>query len=293
MQIHRDEKNISFGSKSLVPSSLKQCAYKKMLEHPNTTWEQLTTHLINEDLCFALSAYGEEFSSSINKLVNIEKQLKSLQEALQSHSVNLNLQNPRMNQNFTRFCKLCRTEGHTVMYCPSKQNQSNFQNQNFYRRRQINFGEYSNRTFRPYQRNQNQYHHRHFRPQQNAFRTRNRFAQNRNGSRKNFQNQLRNYIQNSYRQNYTGSNQNYSNQHNPQHPPIQKSNTKANQNQPTNVQYINEQEVTEQINMIRQHPNTSVLQIQTDDALACQAFRTGCTTLLKYIKADLFQSTES
>ena len=77
-----------------------------MLQHPNTTWEQLTTHLINKDLCYAMSADGEEHSSSNDKLVNIEKQLKSLQEALQSHSVNavnLNPQNPRINQKFTRF----------------------------------------------------------------------------------------------------------------------------------------------------------------------------------------------
>ena len=79
-----------------------------MLEHPNTTWEQLTTHLINEDLCYAMIADGEEHSSSIDKLVNIGKQLKSLQEALQSHSVNavnLNPQNPRMNQNLPVFAK--------------------------------------------------------------------------------------------------------------------------------------------------------------------------------------------
>ena len=68
-----------------------------------------------------------------------------------------------MNQIFTPFCKLCRTEGHTVMYSPRKQNQSNFQSQNFYRPDQNLFGDYSNRTFRPFQRNQNQFHHRHFR----------------------------------------------------------------------------------------------------------------------------------
>ena len=60
-------------------------------------------------------------------------------------------------------------------------------------------------------------------------------------------------MQDSYRQNYPGSNQNYSNQQNPQHPPFQNSNNEANQNQLPNVQYINEQDVTEQINMIRHH----------------------------------------
>ena len=123
MQIHRNENYISPGSKGLNPSSLKQCAYKRMPEHPNTSWEQLTIHLINKDLCYAKSADAEEHSSLNDKLVNIENQLKKLQEALQSHSVNavnLNPQNPRMNQNFTRFCKLRRGEGHTVMYCLRK-----------------------------------------------------------------------------------------------------------------------------------------------------------------------------
>ena len=86
------KKNISLGSKDLAPNSLKQCAYKRMLEHLNTTSEQLTTHLINKDLCYALSAAGEEFCSSIGKLVGIDKQLKCLQEALELHSANaLNL----------------------------------------------------------------------------------------------------------------------------------------------------------------------------------------------------------
>ena len=296
MQIHRNEKYISLGSKGLIPNSLKQCAYKRMLEHPNTSWEQLTTHLINKDLCYAMSADGEEHSSSNDKLVNIEKQLKSLQEALQSHSVNavnLNPQNPRMNQNFTRFCKICRMEGHTVMYCPRKRNQSNFQNQNLYRPRQNNVGEYPNRNFRPFQRNQNQYNYRQFRPQQTSFQNRTRFPQNRNGFRNNFQTQQRNYIQNSYRQNYPGSNQNYSNQQNPQHTPFQNSNNEASQNQSPNVQYINEQDVTEQMNMIRHHPKRNSSQIQLNRALTYQAFRTGCNTLLGYIKGDLFQSTES
>ena len=181
IQIHQSENYISLGSKSLIPNSLKQCTYKRMLEHPNTTWEELTTHLNNKDLCYPMSADGEEFSSSFDKLANTEKQLKSLQEALQSHiknAVNLLPQDPQTNQNFTRLCKLCRTEGHTIMYCPRKQNQSNFQNQHFYRPRQNNFGEYSNKKFCAFQRNQHQYTPRQFRPQKTSLQTRNRFPQN-------------------------------------------------------------------------------------------------------------------
>ena len=182
-----------------------------MFEHPNTTWELLTTHLINKDLCYAMSADGEELFSSNDKLVNNEKQLKCLQETLQSQSVNavnINRQNAQLNQNFRHFCKLCQTEGHTVLYCPRKQSQSNFQNQIFYIPRQNNFGEYPNRNFRPFQKNQNQYIYRQLRPQQSLFPTRNRCPQNRNDFRNNFQNQQRNYIQNSYLQNHSGSTQN-------------------------------------------------------------------------------------
>ena len=45
--------------------------------------------------------------------------------------------------------------------------------------------------------------------------------------------------------------------------------------------------------MIRQHPKRTSSQIQSKNALTYQAFRTGCNTFLKYIKGDLFQSTES
>ena len=45
--------------------------------------------------------------------------------------------------------------------------------------------------------------------------------------------------------------------------------------------------------MIRQHPKRNSSQIQPNNALTYQAFRTGCNTLLKNIKIDWFQSTES
>ena len=67
----------------------------------------------------------------------------------------------------------------------------------------------------------------------------------------------------------------------------------ANQNQPPNVLYINEQDVTEQPKMIRQHPKRTSSKIQPNNALTYQAFRTGGNILLKNIKGDLFQSTES
>ena len=144
-----------------------------MLEHPYTTWEQLTTHFISKDLCYAMvkSADGEEISFSNHKLINNEKQFKILQGALQSHrvnAVNLNPQNSPMNQNLTRFCKIYQTEGHTVLYCPRKQNHSNFR-KTFYRPQLNNFGEYSNRNFCPFQRNHNQNNHKQFRPQHTSF----------------------------------------------------------------------------------------------------------------------------
>ena len=70
-----------------------------MLEHPNTIWEQLTTHLINNNLCYAISADVEELSSSNDKLVNSEKQLQSLQEALQSHTEKCNESKPAKSLN--------------------------------------------------------------------------------------------------------------------------------------------------------------------------------------------------
>ena len=128
------KRKIPLRLKGLVQNSLKQCAFKKMLANPKITWERITTHLIKKYLSYAMSADGVEFSSLNDNFQNIEKQLKSVQEALQSHSVNalnLNSQNPWVNQSFTRFCKLCRTEWHTVMHSPRKQNQSNFHHQFF------------------------------------------------------------------------------------------------------------------------------------------------------------------
>ena len=200
MQIHRNEKYISLGSKGLIPNSVKQLACKRMLEHPNTTWEQLATHLINKDLCYPMSADDEELSSLNERLVNIEKHLKSLQEALQSlnvNAVNLNPQYPRMNQKFTRFCKFCQTEGHTVLYCPKKQKQSNFQNQNFYRPRQKKHWRVFQQKFSSISDESKSIESQAIYTTKNLIPNPNCFPQNRIGFRNSFRNQQRNYIQNS------------------------------------------------------------------------------------------------
>ena len=45
--------------------------------------------------------------------------------------------------------------------------------------------------------------------------------------------------------------------------------------------------------MTRQHPKRNASQIQPDNSLTYQAFRTGCNTFLEYIKRGLFQLTET
>ena len=295
MQIYRNENDNSHGLKGLAPNSLKQCAYKRVLEHPKSTWEEITIHLVNKDLCFAMSTDGQEISSSNHKMVSIEKQLRKLKEALQSHSVkavNLNPQSLRMNQNFTRFCELCHTEGHTVMYCPKKRNQSIFENKTSIAHNKITLENIPTEFFVRFK-----------------------------GIKINFITDILDHnkthsklgivslkpekvpeitfkiseatVPKTQNDKMTQSNQNYSNQLNTEHLLFQNPNNEANQNNPSIVHYINEQDVTEEINMIRQHPITNVLQIQINNGLTYQSFRTGCTALLKYIKIDLFHSTES
>lgn len=126
----RQAKYIDNFLRGLTPPSLKQAAYKHMIEHPDTTWDELQTHVINKDISFTVSANrtGQKSGDSSSRLADLENQIKELTSLLKDNKINAitnsaavhaayDPNSPRDRQNHTRFCKYCKESGHTVQYC--------------------------------------------------------------------------------------------------------------------------------------------------------------------------------
>ena len=95
------------------------------MEHPNTTWNDFSTHLINKDVSYQISTSllsDEEQKEA--QITSLGQEIKNLRTELKEHRVNALEGNQRPvdanqkgRQNATRFCGYCRTNGHTPNYC--------------------------------------------------------------------------------------------------------------------------------------------------------------------------------
>ena len=109
--------------RGLTPPALKQKAHQFLIENVGATWQQLRDHVSTKDLSFAVSSEftGTSSNSMDNKLEieGLKNQIRELTSLMKDHKINAtyNNNNPRMNQNQTRFCKYCRKSGHTIAYC--------------------------------------------------------------------------------------------------------------------------------------------------------------------------------
>lgn len=107
--------------KGLTPASLKQNAYRQIIENPAITWQQLKDHVINKDVSYSISTNitGVQNGSSDSRLANMEEQIKKMTELLQSNKIHATYDpnDPRFKQNGTRFCNYCKKNGHTIAYC--------------------------------------------------------------------------------------------------------------------------------------------------------------------------------
>ena len=98
------------------------------MEHPNATWNDFSTHLINEDVSYqdSTSLLNDEKQNKA-QMASLGKEFKNLRTELKEQRVNALEGNQRPvdpnqkgRQNATRFGGYCRTIGHTPSFCRKK-----------------------------------------------------------------------------------------------------------------------------------------------------------------------------
>ena len=122
----RRQRYIDYTLRGLRPRYLQRKAQEYLMEHPNASWNDFSTRIIQRDVSYQVS------SNFLNDEEQTKVQLASLGQEMNlrseqsEHRVNA-LENPRLpdsnqkgRQNVTRFCNYCRTNGHTPSWCRKK-----------------------------------------------------------------------------------------------------------------------------------------------------------------------------
>ena len=109
--------------RGLTPPGLKQKAHQALIEDPNKTWEALQTLIIHKDTSLVISAeksvLQHSSSNSVttdSRFTSFERTMNELSNMVKSHQINetYDPNNPKMKQDFSRFCTFCKKSGHTV-----------------------------------------------------------------------------------------------------------------------------------------------------------------------------------
>ena len=112
--------------RGLTPPGLKQKAHQALIEDPNKTWDALQTLIINKDtslvICAEMSSFKQPSSISVttdSHFTSIEKTLNEISNMVKNHHINATYDpdNPKMKQDFTRFCTYCKKSDHTAKFC--------------------------------------------------------------------------------------------------------------------------------------------------------------------------------
>ena len=124
----RRQRYIDYTLKGLRPRYLQRRAQEYLMEHPNATWNDFSTHLINRDVSYQVSTnFLNDEEQNKDQMASLGQELKNLRTELKEHRVNAVEGNEKPidsdqkgRQNATRFCGYCRTNGHTPSYCRKK-----------------------------------------------------------------------------------------------------------------------------------------------------------------------------
>ena len=124
----RRQRYIDYTLKGLRPRYLQRKAQEYLMEHPNATWNDFSTHLINKDISYQVSnSFLNDEEQNKAQMASLGQELKNLRTELKKHRVNAVEGNQRPvdpnqkgRQNATRFCGYCRTNGRTPSFCRKK-----------------------------------------------------------------------------------------------------------------------------------------------------------------------------
>ena len=120
----RRQRYIDYTLRGLRPRYLQRKAQEYLMEHPNATWNDFSTRIIQRDVSFQVSSnfLNDEEQTKV-QMASLGQEMKNFRSELQEQRVNA-VENPRQpgpnqkgRQNATRFCNYCRTNGHTQNWC--------------------------------------------------------------------------------------------------------------------------------------------------------------------------------
>ena len=124
----RRQRYIDYTLKGLRPRYLQRKAQEYLMEHPNATWNDFSTHLINQDVSYQVfTSFLNDEEQNKAQMASLGQELKNLRTELKKHKINALEGNQRPvdpnqkgRQNFTRFCGYCRTNEPTPNYFRKK-----------------------------------------------------------------------------------------------------------------------------------------------------------------------------
>ena len=125
-QRQRSQKNINFAIRGIRPQGLKRKAHEKPFENLLITWTQFVDHLVVKDLTFSVTTESNG-ATRLDKLKTLESKINDLTSLFKSNEVNATVTfrprdlNKKGRPNCTRFCDYCRSNGHSISRCTTKQ----------------------------------------------------------------------------------------------------------------------------------------------------------------------------
>ena len=123
----RRQRYIDYTLRRLRPRYLQRKAQEYLMEHPNATWNDFSTRIIQRGVSYQVSSnfLNDEEHTKV-QLASLGQEMKNLRSELQENRVNA-LENPRQpdpnqkcRQNARRFCNYCGTNGPTPSWCRKK-----------------------------------------------------------------------------------------------------------------------------------------------------------------------------
>ena len=124
----RRQRYMDYSLRGLRPRYLQRKAQEYLMEHPNATWNDFSTHIIQKDVSLQVSSnFLNDEEQTKAELASLGPEMKSLRTELQEHRVNIVevtskpvYPNQKGRQNDTRYCNYCRTNGHTPSWSRKK-----------------------------------------------------------------------------------------------------------------------------------------------------------------------------
>ena len=124
----RRQRYMDYSLRGLRPRYLQRKAQENLMELPNATWNDFSTHIIQKDVSFQVSSnFLNDEEQTKTELASLGQKMKNLRTELQEHRVHAVEgtskpadPNQKGRQNATRFCNYCHTNGHTPSWCRKK-----------------------------------------------------------------------------------------------------------------------------------------------------------------------------